>query len=108
MLLQEWTTSFSTSLQGLWMVSRCGSSPVLAIIIFIVGWAIGSLVDKALRMFSLPQSRQLFDSMGASDLAKSRRSEALCRGFIGTIVNWFIIILFLNRVTRHPQVDSDQ
>lgn len=69
---------------------------VVAIVIFIIGWAVGSLLGQVVS--------QIFRSLKVDNLLKSAKvDEVLKRGgfnldsgrFVGDLVEWFVILVFL-------------
>ena len=69
---------------------------IAALILFIIGWVLGSIVAKAFeRVFTALKVDKLFQSVKADDLFR-RAGMSLDTGyFVGQVVKWFIIILFL-------------
>lgn len=97
MLIQTWGEVFSTSLQGLWLgfVSFVPNL-IIAIIVFIVGWVVGSVVEKALaNVIGALKLDRLFQSAGVSDVLAKADIKLSVGGFIGGIIKWFIVIVFL-------------
>lgn len=96
-LLQNWGEVFSQSLLGLWY-GFVNFVPGLlgAIIIFIVGWVIAKVVGKAIaQLVAVLKVDKLFESAGASDFMNRAGLKLNVSGFIGAVVRWFIIIVFL-------------
>jgi len=111
MFIQTWGEVFSTSLQGLWYgFINFVPNLILAILIFIIGWAIGSIVSKALaQIVNSLRVNKLFESIGLK--------EALAKGgfkldfgmFLGEIAKWFVVVVFLMtslEVLRLAQVNN--
>ncbi|HLP86881.1 MAG TPA: hypothetical protein VK153_03360 [Candidatus Paceibacterota bacterium] len=97
MLLQSWGEVFSQSLIGLWY-GFVNFVPGLlgAIILFIVGWAVGSIVGKAIaQLVAVLKVDKLFESAGAHDFMNRAGVRLSVSGFIGGLVKWFIIVVFL-------------
>jgi len=97
MLLQNWGSVFSQSLMGLWY-GFINFIPGLlgAVIIFIVGWVVGSVVGKAItQVVAILKVDKLFESAGASAFMNRAGLRLNVSGFIGGIVKWFIIVVFL-------------
>jgi len=97
MLLQTWGEVFTTSLQGLWLgFISFVPNLIVAIIIFIIGWVVGSVVDRALtQVIGALKIDSLFRSAGAEEVLNRAGVKLNVGGFIGWIVKWFIIIVFL-------------
>ncbi len=97
MLIQTWGDVFSSSLQGLWS-GVIGFIPnlIIAILIFIIGWVVGSVVEKALiQVIGVLKLDKLFASAGAETLMNKAGMKLSVGGFLGGLVKWFIITLFL-------------
>lgn len=96
-LLQNWGEIFSQSLLGLWY-GFVNFVPGLlgAIILFIVGWVVGKIVGKAItQLVAVLKVDKLFESAGANDFMNRAGLKLNASGFIGGVVKWFIIIVFL-------------
>lgn len=97
MLLSNWGDIFTLSLKSLWG-GFIGFIPGLlgAIIIFVIGWLVGSVIGKAItQLVNVLKVDKLFDSAGANDFMNRAGLRLNVSGFIGGIVKWFIIIVFL-------------
>ncbi len=97
MLIQTWGEVFSTSLQGLWLgFISFVPNLIIAIIIFIVGWMIGTVVEKALKqVIGALRIDRLFQNAGAERILSRAGVKLSVGGFIGGLVKWFIVIVFL-------------
>ena len=96
-ILIPWSDVFTTSFQSLsWGFVQFVPRLIVAIIFFTVGWVLGSLVAKAFeQVFSSLKVDKLLQSVKLDEFM-SRAGLKLNSGyFIGQIVRWFIIILFL-------------
>ncbi|MEI7689261.1 MAG: hypothetical protein WCI91_03715 [Candidatus Nomurabacteria bacterium] len=87
----------SDSLLGLWYgFINFVPGLLLAIIIFLVGWVLGSVVGKAIaQVVSALKLDKLFESAGAHDMMERIGVKLNIGKFFGVIVKWFIIIVFL-------------
>ncbi len=97
MLLQTWGEIFSQSLIGLWY-GFINFVPGLlgAIILFIIGWAVGSIIGKAVtQLVSVLKIDSLFESAGANNFMNRAGLKINASRFIGGLVRWFIIVVFL-------------
>jgi len=97
MLLQNWGEIFSQSLIGLWY-GFINFIPGLlgAIILFIIGWMVGSIIGKAVaQLFAVLKIDKLFESAGATDFMNRAGLKFNISGFLGGVVKWFIIVVFL-------------
>lgn len=97
MLLQNWGDVFSQSLIGLWYGFISFVPGLLgAIILFILGWVVGSIVGKAIaQLVSILKVDKLFESAGANDFMNRAGLKLNVSGFVGALVKWFIIVVFL-------------
>lgn len=97
MLLNNWGEVLTLSFQNLWVgVASFVPNLVIAIIILILGWLIGALLGHAIA--------QVFKSLRIDDALRRAGFESLARrgginlnsgAFIGTLVKWFVIVVFL-------------
>lgn len=97
MFIQSWGEAFNGSLMGLW-AGFINFVPSLlgAIILFIIGWVVGSVIGKAIaQVLNALKLDKLFESAGASDLMNRAGLKLNVGGFIGGVVKWFIIVVFL-------------
>ena len=93
----SWGDVFNTSFQGLWFgFIQFAPRLVLAIVFFIVGWVLGSLISKAIQqVFSSLKIDSLFSSIGADNFFRKAGMNLNSGYFVGEIVRWFVIIVFL-------------
>jgi len=97
MILETWGNVLGQSFQNVWLgIANFIPNLVVAIIIFIVGWLIGVLLGKVVN--------QIIKSVKLDTALRSAGFEALVnRGgfnldsgaFIGALVKWFFIVVFL-------------
>lgn len=95
--ISTWGDTFATSLQSLW-VGFITFIPglILAIIIFIIGWIIGSVVGKAImQLFAALKIDKIFESAGAGEMMAKAGMRLNVGKFIGDLVKWFIVAVFL-------------
>lgn len=97
MYINTWAEVFNASLQGLWLgFIQFVPNLILAIIVFIVGWAIGALVSKAIaQVFAAIKIDKLFQSVGVEEYLSRAGFKLNVGNFIGEIVKWFIVLVFL-------------
>lgn len=96
-LIQTWGGLFSASLVNLWY-GFINFVPGLigAIILFMIGWFLGSLIGKAIeQLISTLKLEKLFEQAGATGFLSKAGIRLNIGGFIGAIVKWFIIVVFL-------------
>ncbi|MBY0376395.1 hypothetical protein K2P96_00250 [Patescibacteria group bacterium] len=93
----SWGDVFNSSLQDLWWgFIQFAPKLILAIIFFIIGWVLGSLIARAFeQVCTALKIDKLFSSVGADGFFK-RAGMSLNTGyFIGQVAKWFVIIIFL-------------
>lgn len=96
-IFQDWGDAFTYSLQNLW-ASFVEFVPrfLFAIIIFIVGWVVGAVIGKAVaQVISALKVDKALESAGVDEVMKRAGLKLNVGGFIGAVVKWFIIIVFL-------------
>lgn len=96
-MLETWSAVLQGTFQDLWLgVIAFLPQLILALVIFIIGWAIGSLLGRvvshivgALKVDSLLKSARVDDVLkrGGFNLDSGR--------FVGALVEWFVIVVFL-------------
>ncbi len=97
MFIQQWGDVFTSSLQGLW-IGFIGFVPklIFAVIIFIIGWAIGVVVSRALaQVINALKVNKLFESIGAKNVLDRAGFKLDIGVFIGEVAKWFIVLVFL-------------
>lgn len=95
--LENLGSIFQLSLLDLWS-GFIGFVPFLlvAIILFIVGWVVGSVLGKAIAQgITALKIDSLFESAGATEVMTRMGMKLNIGKFFGVIVKWFIIIVFL-------------
>ncbi|PIR68561.1 hypothetical protein COU49_00775 [Candidatus Nomurabacteria bacterium CG10_big_fil_rev_8_21_14_0_10_35_16] len=92
-----WGDVFNASLQDLWWgFIQFAPKLLIAIIFFIVGWVVGSIVARALeQVFSALKVDKLFASIGADGFFRKAGMNLNTGHFIGELAKWFIVIVFL-------------
>ena len=92
-----WGDVFNTSLQSLWFgFVQFAPRLILAVVFFIVGWVLGSLISKAIQqVFTSLKIDSLFSSVGADGFFKKAGVSLNSGYFVGEVVRWFVIIVFL-------------
>ena len=69
---------------------------VVAVALFILGWFLGSVVARALeQVFMALKVDKLFTSIGADDFFRKAGMNLNTGHFVGQVVKWFVIIVFL-------------
>ncbi|MDQ3075574.1 MAG: hypothetical protein M3Q34_00385 [bacterium] len=92
-----WGDVFNASLQQLWWgFIQFVPSLILAIVLFIIGVVLGSLIAKAFeQVFVALKIDKLFQSVGADNLFRKAGVTLNSGYFVGQVVKWFVIIIFL-------------
>lgn len=93
----SWSDVFQQSLMMLWgSFVQFAPKLILAIVLFIVGWVVGSLVAKAFtQVLSALKVDKLLSSVGADNLFKKAGMNLNTGHFVGQLAKWFVIIAFL-------------
>lgn len=97
MLLNTWSDALYLSFQSLW-VSVVSFIPniVVAIVIFVLGWAIGivvgSWVSALVKSIKLDKALR---AIGVGDVVERGGYKLDSGAFFGALVKWFIIVAFL-------------
>jgi small-conductance mechanosensitive channel len=96
-MISTWSSVFQASLQDIWLgTAEFLPKLVVALLIFVVGWIFGGVVDrviaqviKALKIDNILRSAKL-------DQLLNKAGFNLDAGkFLGGLVKWFIIVVFL-------------
>lgn len=92
-----WSDVFNSSLQDLWWgFIQFAPRLIVAIIIFIIGWIVGALIAKAFeQVFLSLKVDKLLQTVGADDLFRKAGMSLNSGYFIGQIIRWFVVIVFL-------------
>ncbi|MFN4181561.1 MAG: mechanosensitive ion channel family protein [Candidatus Paceibacteria bacterium] len=92
-----WGDVFNSSLQELWWgFIQFAPRLIVAIILFVVGWVLGSLIAKAFeQVLNALKLDKLFESVGAHEVFKRAGMNLNSGYFIGQVMKWFVLILFL-------------
>ena len=92
-----WGDVFNASLQNLWWgFIQFAPKLILAIIFFVIGWALGSLIAKAFeQVFSALKIDGLLRSLGIENFFRKAGMGLNSGRFVGEVVKWFVIVIFL-------------
>lgn len=92
-----WGEVFNSSLQELWWgFIQFAPRLILAIILFILGWVISSIIAKAFeQVFKALNVDKLFNKAGASEVLHKAGLSLNSGYFIGQIMRWFVLIIFI-------------
>jgi len=93
----SWGDVFSSSLQDLWVgFVQFAPKLILAVILFIVGWVLGSLVARAFeQVLGALKVDKLLSSVKADDLMRRAGMNLNTGYFIGQVAKWFVVLVFL-------------
>jgi len=92
-----WGDVFNASLQNLWWgFVQFAPKLVVAIVFFVIGWVLGSLISKAIeQVFSSLKIDSLFRSLGTEGFFRRAGVNLNSGRFVGEVVKWFVVIVFL-------------
>jgi small-conductance mechanosensitive channel len=92
-----WGDVFNASLQELWWgFIQFAPKLVLAIVFFIIGWVLGNLIARAFeQVINTLKIDKLLQSVGTDEILKKAGLSLNSGYFLGQVVKWFIIIVFL-------------
>lgn len=97
MLIETWNEVLTQSFQDLWYgVINFVPNLLVAVIIFVIGWIVGSVLGrvisqavKSLKVDNALRGAGLEEAFGRAGF------ELNSGGFLGSLVKWFVIIVFL-------------
>ena len=92
-----WGDVFNSSLQELWWgFVQFTPKLVVAVVLFAVGWVLGNIVARALgQVFNSLKVDNLLRSVGVENFFKKAGMNLNSGHFVGEVVKWFVIIVFL-------------
>lgn len=95
--MATWGTMFTESLLSLWYgFINFVPSLLGAIILFIIGCVVARVVGKAIaQVITAVKLDKLFESAGMENFMNRAGLKITVGGFIGGVVKWFIIVVFL-------------
>ena len=101
MAIQTWTEVITSSLQSLWMGFINFLPGFLgAIIIFIIGWVIASVLGKlSAQIIRVLRIDSILEKMGLKKSLERANLNLDSSKFISELVRWFFIIVFLMAAT---------
>ncbi|MEI6396671.1 MAG: hypothetical protein WCO48_01190 [Candidatus Taylorbacteria bacterium] len=96
-LIQNWGDVFTLSLNSIWAgVARFIPVLVIALIIFAIGWVLASLIEKLVEsLFRALKVDTALKGAGMEDVVKRSGYNLNSGVFVGALVRWFVIIVFL-------------
>lgn len=97
MFIENWGDVFTRSLQGVWYgVIDFVPNLVIALIIFAIGWVLASLIERLVEaVFKGLKVDPALKSAGLEDVVKRAGHNLNSGMFVGALVKWFIIVVFL-------------
>ncbi len=96
-IFTSWGDAFTYSLQSIW-VSFIDFVPrfLFAVVVFVIGWLIGSVIGKAIdQVISALKVDRALESAGADSVMSRAGMKLNIGAFIGGVVKWFVIVVFL-------------
>ncbi|MFA6520713.1 MAG: hypothetical protein WCT44_03880 [Candidatus Paceibacterota bacterium] len=95
--LDTWGSVFTQSYQSLWWnFVQFTPRLLVAVVFFVVGWVLGSLIAKAIeQVFGSLKIDNVFKSVGADNFFRKAGMNLNSGYFVGQVVRWFVIIVFL-------------
>lgn len=97
MVVQTWGQVLAESFQNLW-VGVIGFVPglIVAVLIFVIGWIVASIVGRVIAQLIGALKLDMALKSAGLDMVLKRAGMELNSGmFIGGLVQWFIIVVFL-------------
>ncbi|MFZ2523048.1 MAG: hypothetical protein WAW92_01545 [Minisyncoccia bacterium] len=97
MILNTWSEVLSQSFRGLWSgVIMFIPNLIVAVVILIIGWAIGAVIAKGISHFlKMVQFDEALKKAGLEDLVKRGGVNLNSGKFVGELVKYFIVVVFL-------------
>lgn len=97
MVLQTWGQILSASFTRLWAgVIMFIPNLIVALVILVIGWAIGAAISKAISHFmKMIKFDEALRRAGFEDFVKKAGLNLNSGHFIGSLVKYFIIVVFL-------------
>src|ERR1700733_12576627 len=96
-IFSSWGEAFTYSLQTIWG-SFINFVPafLFAVIIFIIGWVVGSIIGKAVdQVIAALKIDKALSGTGIDTTLEKAGVQLNIGAFIGGVVKWFIIVVFL-------------
>ena len=96
-LISNWGDLFTLSLKSVWAgVARFVPLLVIALIIFAIGWVLAALIEKLVEsLFRALKVDTALKGAGMEDVVKRAGYSLNSGAFVGALVKWFIIVVFL-------------
>ncbi len=92
----NWGNVFAASLQSVWWAFiQFVPKLILAVLLFVIGWALGGLLKKAFEEISKSlKLDKLFGYLGLGEVMRKAGLSLNVGYFLGEIVKWFSILVF--------------
>jgi len=97
MVLQTWSDVLTQSFQNLWL-GVVGFVPnlIVALVIFIIGWVVAAVLGRVVsQIIKALRVDSALSSAGFEDVINRMGFSLNAGHFIGVLVKWFIIVVFL-------------
>ncbi|MFA5997344.1 MAG: hypothetical protein WC791_02535 [Candidatus Paceibacterota bacterium] len=97
MLISDWGTQLGGSFQGIGgQLIAFLPKLLVAIVIFIAGWVVGSVLAEVIaKLVKATKIDSVLESAGARGLLEKAGFRLNTGAFLGGLVKWFIIVVFL-------------
>lgn len=97
MVFQNWGQALTVSLLNVWQgIVNFVPTLIIALIIFAIGWILAMLVEKLVEsIFRTIKVDAALKSAGMEDVVKRAGYNLNSGVFVGTLVRWFVIVVFL-------------
>jgi small-conductance mechanosensitive channel len=108
MLISDWGLRLNDAFVGIGVqLLQFLPKLVLALVIFIAGWVIGSVLSEVIsKLIKAIKIDTLLQHAGAGDLARRAGFNLDTGAFLGGLVKWFIIVVFLVAALGVFQLDA--
>jgi hypothetical protein len=97
MLVQTWTDVLQRSFQDLWFaVVQFVPNIIFAVALFVIGWVVGSVLGRVVaQVVKATRVDNALKNAGFEDAFRRAGMNFDIAGFLGGLVQWFIIAVFL-------------
>lgn len=94
--MNDWTQVLQYSFQSIWVeFIQILPMILIAVLVLIVGWIIGGVLKKVVeQIFATLKVDKALDAAGVDELAHRAGYRLNSGAFVGTLVKWFVIIVF--------------
>lgn len=97
MLIETWADVLTRSFQELWLgVIAFIPNIIVALIIFVLGWLVGAALGRVVsQIIKALKVDNALKSTGLNDMVSRAGFELNSGAFLGALVKWFFIVVFL-------------